>query len=43
MLAGYLLSRRVNGLLNPWRQRWTAIAMSATGAVVLISHEAGLW
>jgi uncharacterized membrane protein YfcA len=43
MLAGYLLSRRVNGLLNPKRQRWTAIAMSATGAVVLISHEAGLW
>jgi uncharacterized membrane protein YfcA len=39
MLAGYLLSRRVNGLLNPKRQRWTAIAMSATGAAFLISHE----
>ncbi|MDT5338504.1 MAG: uncharacterized protein QOD90_4009, partial [Mycobacterium sp.] len=37
MLAGYLLSRRVNGLLNPKRQRWTAIAMSATGAAFLIS------
>lgn len=39
MLAGYLLSRRVNGLLNPKRQRWTAIVMSATGAAFLIAHE----
>ena len=43
MLAGYVLSRHVNGLLNPRRQRWTAIAMSATGAAVLILHEAGVW
>jgi uncharacterized membrane protein YfcA len=40
MLAGYLLSRRVNGLLNPKRQRWTAITMSAVGAAFLIWHEA---
>jgi uncharacterized membrane protein YfcA len=39
MLAGYLLSRRVNGLLNPKRQRWTAITMSAVGAAFLIWHE----
>jgi uncharacterized membrane protein YfcA len=39
LLAGYLLSRRVNGLLNPKRQRWTAIVMSATGAAFLIAHE----
>ena len=38
---GYVLSRYVNGLLNPQRQRWTAIAMSAAGAAVLIAHEVG--
>lgn len=43
MLAGYALSRRVNGLLTPKRQRWTAIAMSTVGATVLISHEVGVW
>lgn len=39
MLVGYVLSRRLNGVLNPKRQRWTAIAMSATGAAFLIAHE----
>lgn len=43
VLAGYVLSRHVNGFLNPKRQRWTAIAMSAAGAAVLVSHEAGVW
>lgn len=43
MLAGYVLSRHVNGFLNPKRQRWTAIAMSVAGAAVLISHELGVW
>jgi uncharacterized membrane protein YfcA len=43
MVAGYVLSRHVNGFLNPSRQRWTAIIISAAGAAILISREAGLW
>ncbi|MET0450836.1 MAG: sulfite exporter TauE/SafE family protein [Mycobacterium sp.] len=43
LLAGYVLSRHVNDLLTPKRQRWTAISMSATGAAILISHELGVW
>ena len=43
MAVGYVLSRYVNGFLNPGRQRWTAIIMSAAGAAILISREAGIW
>ena len=43
LLAGYVLSRHVNGFLNPKRQRWTAIVMSVAGAAVLVAHEAGVW
>lgn len=42
IVAGYVLSRYVNGWLNPARQRWTAIAMSVAGATVLIVKEVGL-
>ena len=42
IVGGYLLSRRVNGWLNPARQRWTAIAMSLAGATALIAHEVGV-
>lgn len=41
-VMGYVLSRYVNRLLNPQRQRWTAIAASMTGAVVLIIQQTGL-
>jgi hypothetical protein len=40
--GGYLLSRYVNGWLNPARQRWTAIVMSIAGATALIAHEVGV-
>lgn len=42
IVGGYVLSRFVNGWLNPSRQRWTAIGMSVAGASALIAHEAGL-
>jgi hypothetical protein len=41
-VAGYALSRGANRLLNPRRQRWTAIAVSGTGAAVLVAQQAGL-
>lgn len=42
-VAGYVLSRYINRLLDPRRLRWLAIAVSAFGAVVLIGRElAGL-
>ncbi len=34
-VLGYVLSRYVNRILNPNRQRWTAITVSMIGAVVL--------
>ena len=42
IVGGYVLSRYVNGWLNPARQRWTAIAMSLAGATALIAHEVGV-
>lgn len=41
-VAGYALSRGANRLLNPQRQRWTAIAVSGAGAAVLAVQQAGL-
>jgi uncharacterized protein len=41
-VMGYVLSRYVNRLLNPQRQRWTAITASLTGALVLIIQQTGL-
>lgn len=41
-VGGYVLSRYVNRLMNPQRQRWTAIAASVTGAVILIVQQMGL-
>ncbi len=41
-VLGYVLSRYVNRLLNPQRQRWTAITVSLIGAVVLIIQQTGL-
>lgn len=41
-VMGYVLSRYANRLLNPQRQRWTAITASMTGAVVLIIQQTGL-
>jgi uncharacterized membrane protein YfcA len=41
-IAGYGLSRFANRLLNPRRQRWTAISVSAAGAAVLVAQQAGL-
>jgi uncharacterized protein len=38
-VAGYLLSRRINHLLDPKRLRWLAIGASTLGAVVLIGRE----
>jgi uncharacterized membrane protein YfcA len=42
IVGGYVLSRYVNGWLNPARQRWTAIVMSFAGAVALIAREVGV-
>ena len=39
---GYVLSRYANRILNPSRQRWTAITVSMIGAVVLIIQQTGL-
>ena len=36
-VLGYVLSRYVNRLLNPQRQRWTAITVSLIGAGVSLS------
>jgi uncharacterized membrane protein YfcA len=41
-VLGYALSRWANRLLNPQRQRWTAITVSAVGATVLILQQVGL-
>jgi uncharacterized membrane protein YfcA len=41
-VAGYVLSRYANRLLNPRRQRWTAITASAVGALVLVAQQMGL-
>jgi len=41
-VLGYALSRWANRLLNPQRQRWTAISVSAVGATVLILQQVGL-
>jgi uncharacterized membrane protein YfcA len=41
-LLGYALSRLANKLLNPQRQRWTAITVSAAGATVLILQQVGV-
>lgn len=41
-LLGYVLSRWANKLLNPQRQRWTAITVSAAGATVLILQQLGV-
>lgn len=38
-VAGYVLSRRINHLLDPKRLRWLAIGASTLGAVVLIGRE----
>lgn len=38
-VAGYVLSRYINRLLDPKRLRWLAIGVSAFGAVVLIGKE----
>jgi uncharacterized protein len=38
-LLGYALSRRVNRHLDPRRLRWTAIAVSALGAVLLVGQQ----
>jgi uncharacterized membrane protein YfcA len=40
--GGYVLSRFANRLLNPQRQRWTAISVSVAGAAVLVVQQAGL-
>ena len=40
-VVGYALSRWANRLLNQQRQRWTAIAVSAAGAVVLVVQQVG--
>lgn len=40
-LLGYALSRWANKLLNPQRQRWTAITVSAAGATLLILQQLG--
>jgi uncharacterized membrane protein YfcA len=39
VVVGYGLSRLVNHLLDPQRQRWAAIAISAVGAIVLIVRQ----
>ena len=39
VVAGYVLSRLVNRLLDRRRQRWLAIVISAAGAVVLIARQ----
>ncbi len=41
-VLGYVLSRYANRILNPIRQRWTAITVSMIGAVVLIIQQTGL-
>lgn len=41
-LGGYVLSRFANRFLNQQRQRWTAITVSAAGAVVLVIQQIGL-
>lgn len=41
-VLGYVLSRYANRLLNPNRQRWTAITVSLIGAMVLILQQTGL-
>lgn len=40
-VVGYALSRWANRLLNPQRQRWTAIVVSAAGAGVLVVQQVG--
>ena len=40
-VIGYALSRWANRLLNPQRQRWTAIVVSAAGAGVLVVQQVG--
>jgi uncharacterized membrane protein YfcA len=40
-VVGYALSRWANRLLNPQRQRWTAIVVSAAGAAVLVVQQLG--
>jgi uncharacterized membrane protein YfcA len=40
-VVGYALSRWANRLLNPQRQRWTAIVVSAVGAGVLVVQQVG--
>jgi uncharacterized membrane protein YfcA len=40
-VIGYALSRYANRLLNPQRQRWTAIVVSAVGAGVLVVQQVG--
>jgi hypothetical protein len=37
-----VLSRFANRFLNPTRQRWTAIIVSAAGAAVLVVQQVGL-
>jgi uncharacterized protein len=37
--VGFGLSRLVNHLLDPQRQRWVAIVISAVGAIVLIVRQ----
>ena len=39
VVAGYVLSRLVNRLLDRQRQRWLAIVISTAGAVVLIARQ----
>lgn len=39
VVAGYLLSRLMNRVLDRQRQRWLAISVSAVGAVVLIVRQ----
>ncbi|MGW0159873.1 sulfite exporter TauE/SafE family protein [Mycobacterium sp. NPDC003323] len=41
-MLGYVLSRYANRILNPQRQRWTAITASTAGAVVLVVQQTGL-
>ena len=41
-VLGYVLSRYANRVLTPARQRWTAIAASTAGAVVLVVQQTGL-
>jgi uncharacterized membrane protein YfcA len=38
-VAGYVLSRGLNRVLDPKRLRWLAIGVSGAGAVVLIGRE----